>query len=29
MEWMYMLGGFISFGLIVYLFFALLTPEKF
>ena len=29
MTWMYVLGGVVSVGLLVYLVVALLTPEKF
>jgi K+-transporting ATPase KdpF subunit len=29
MTWLYALGGFVSLGLLVYLGFALLKPEKF
>jgi K+-transporting ATPase KdpF subunit len=29
MNWIYIVSGLISLGLLVYLFFALLNPEKF
>ncbi len=29
MNWLYMIAGAISLGLLIYLFFALLKPEKF